>query len=226
MARKALSAGILVCSCLIFSACGRTVIEWNILVGKLVDSDTGYYAYSTDLPARKSELVSFSLASRERLERQRTFESDRSTAVYPRIAFDPPRTYATPDQLASCLPPCPELNVAPGDTLVLGYYMKQVFYEPRINAFAGKDEVGATQGISWSHLSERCRREVSAAILDMQEQAASVGAHGIVDIAVFWTRNNIPYGGAGVYLTGRAIAVGRLATVFEADAAKLRGPLE
>lgn len=212
MARKALFAGFLACCCLTFSSCARTVLEWNIRVGKLVDRNTGYYAYSTDLPVGKPELVFLDLASRAKLECQRTFESNRATVVYPRIAFDPPRTYVFPDEVASCLAPGAESNIAPGDTLVLGYFMNLLSREDRYATFGGNAGVGAAEGISWAHLSERSREELIAAVPKMREQAASVGAHAIVDIAVFWTRNNGPYGGGGVYLTGRAIAVGKLAT--------------
>jgi hypothetical protein len=194
----------------LLSSCAPRILEWNVRMGELADRKTAYFAYCTDLPPRNPSEVYLILATREKIQGHRIFRGSSTAPVYPRVAYDPERLYVPPEALGGSLPDTTAPTEAAGDTLVLGYFMTPI-ESSSPDMFVGDKEKGATKGIDWRQLSDRYVHNVKNAIPAMLDQASRVGAHGVIDVAVFWTSNNRPWGPAGLYLTGRAVAIGTVA---------------
>jgi hypothetical protein len=194
------------------TSCSKRVVEWDVRLGERTDRRTNYYAYTTGLGARNVSAVQMRLASRSKIERRLVFQSDSAQAVYPRVAYDPTRAYILPDVLAELLPDLSRQTAQQGDTLSLGYFMMDVPVDPleSRDLFDSKRERGATKGVEWVRLRDAAKPKIKLALAAIRDRAALEGADAVVDISVFWSDKNLPFGGAALYLTGRSIAIGKI----------------
>lgn len=194
---------LFLCSC-----AGMRVVETEVRVGELIDNKTGYFAYTTPLPPRDPKEVYLELALKEKLQGEVNFDDGKTTKVYPWVSYKPERSYLSPEILELCVPKKIINPPAAADTLELGYFMNLLYDFPWDTKPINSD---LTKGLKWQNkLSNKQSEKIQIAIKEFISYAASIGAHAILDLAIFSTDVGTIYGSKGVYLTGRVIAIGKL----------------
>jgi hypothetical protein len=188
--------------------CSTRVLDWDARLGERTDHKSGYYSYKSGLPARAVEEVCVSLASRATLEGRQVLRSGDEHSFYPAVAYEPPKTYVDPASLRWAIPACSRELASSPDTLEVGYFVKNVS-DGRWQ-IADETESTKTKGLSWCRLRDRGRELIEGVLPVIRERAAAEGADAVLDLAVYYIQGPHPYGVAGVYVTGRAVAFGEI----------------
>lgn len=205
------AAGLAIALLLAGCATTQRVGRIDVSVGENIDRPTGYFAYATGLPAVSAADVAVAVAAESRLCGRRLLIRADTCTVYPRAGLRWPRDYVRPAQLARLLDVGWD---APGqtasDTLELGYFMKELPIQVRPH---GDPAPGPIRNLFWIPPTADLESAIRDAVAAMREVAAREGGERIVDLSVFLTAANPPYGpysGYGAFISGRVVTTGRV----------------
>lgn len=189
----------------------KPIVEWDIRTGLETDKDTGFYAYTTALPATDPTDLIIQLTPRDSILGLRIVHIPDEVGIYPAISYKPDHLFVTPDTLREILGDLPTAReITVGKRVVLGYFMKKLSvqsrgYVVRSDPFIELDEESPTKGVGWIRPSSSLRRLIRPKLEAMRQFAASYGGHAMLDVRVFYTSDNRPYGDFGVYVTAKVV---------------------
>ncbi|MEZ4651013.1 MAG: hypothetical protein R3E97_19950 [Candidatus Eisenbacteria bacterium] len=212
MTRKVCVAVVALILVFMNSNCAKRVVDWDVRLGECTDRRSGYYSYLQGLPAGPAEDVCVLVASRARIEGQKLFESGDVHLIHPTALVGAAKTYVVPDDIRFLSRSCDLPEVAPADTIEVGYFVNQIGV--RTGSQYEKGPIpGGPKGLSWAHIHPNAAGELENALKGMLDRAAAEGADAIVDLSVYWSSAPDAFGDMGLYMRGRAVAYGTVREV-------------
>lgn len=186
--------------------CAPRVEKIPTFHAKLVDSDLGFYAYTNPLRSNPVDSVFVVIADFERVTGCRTVNTPDPQELCPSEGFSPSLIIVRPNELSD-LVPYAQTSIPDGESfVVLGYFVDQLVHSEVPDLFVKNVQESRVDGLKWGSASNRIREDVLEIVPKMIEFTAEFGADAILDLAVVYSGGHYPYGDAGVYLVGKAVA--------------------
>lgn len=201
----------LVALVVVVAGCTPRVVEFDVAVGERMDTATGYYAYFSNLAPTDPGEISVELASRAAISGMRRILGETTREAFPVVAYEPRRTYAVPESLMKSIEASVQSETDSAQ-LEIGYFMYRVpggtsEFESGV-ALLVESAWSPAGGLRWAEPTAEMIESLRVVLPEMIAVAASQGADTIGSLAVFHVAARTAWGGAGVYITGHALATG------------------
>ena len=159
-------------------------VEWDVQRGRLIDTETGYFAYYVGTRKSPSERVCVHVADRNQLEGKVVVAGldDTSHTFYPAVPYVDDVALIPPMDVAELIVSCTSPRHGHEDAFEIGYFAKTIYGADLFQDV--DDDSSSFDGVTWRVLTNDGRRKVVDVLKKIRARAAEEGAMAVRGVAV------------------------------------------